>query len=43
MSKRHSVFTGNFTGIFFSNAGKTGNVREFKFEKIFGVRLLEIM
>ena len=31
MSKRHSIFTGNFT-IFFSNAGKTGNVPEFKFD-----------
>ena len=31
MSKRHSIFTKNFT-IFFSNAGKTGNVSEFKFD-----------
>ena len=30
--KRHCVFTENFT-IFFSNAGKTGNVQEFKFDK----------
>ena len=26
MSKRHGIFTENFT-IFFANAGKTGNVR----------------
>ena len=27
-STRHAIFTGNFN-IFFSNAGKTGNVPEF--------------
>ena len=32
MSKGHGIFTENFT-IFFSNAGKTGNVPEFKFNK----------
>ena len=31
MSKRHGIFTKNFT-IFFSNAGKTKNVLEFKFD-----------
>ena len=31
MSKRHGVFTENFA-IFFSNAGETGNVPEFKFD-----------
>ena len=33
MSKCHSIFTENFT-IFYSNAGKTGNVPEFKFDII---------
>ena len=32
MSKRHSIFTENFT-IFFSNVGKARNVPEFKFDK----------
>ena len=32
MSKHHGIFTENFT-IFFSNAGKTGNLPEFEFEK----------
>ena len=32
ISKRHGIFTENFT-ISFSNAGKTGNVREFEFDK----------
>ena len=32
MSKRHVFFIENFT-ISFSNAGKIGNVREFKFDK----------
>ena len=32
MSKRHGVFTENFT-IFFSNAKKTENVQEFEFER----------
>ena len=32
MSKLHAIFTRNFT-IFFSNAEKTGNVREVKFDK----------
>ena len=31
ISKCHGIFTENFT-IFFSNAGKTGNVPEFKFD-----------
>ena len=31
MSKRHGIFTENFT-ISFSNAGKTRTVLEFKFE-----------
>ena len=31
-SKRHGIFTGNFT-ILFSNAEKTGNVPEFEFDK----------
>ena len=31
MSKCHGTFTENFT-IFFSNAGKTGNVPEFEFD-----------
>ena len=33
MSKRHGIFTENFTTIIFSNAGKTGDAREFKFGK----------
>ena len=33
MSKRHDIFTENFT-IFFSNAGKTVNVPEFEFDKL---------
>ena len=32
MSKCHNIFTENFT-IFSSNAGKSGNVLEFKFYK----------
>ena len=32
MSKSHCFFTENFT-IFFSNAGKTGNLPEFEFKK----------
>ena len=32
MSKRHYIFTENFT-IFFSNAGKTTNFPEFEFDK----------
>ena len=32
MSKRHGIFTENFT-IFFSNAGKIENVSKFKFDK----------
>ena len=32
MSKRHDIFTENFT-IFFPNAGKTVNMLEFKFHK----------
>ena len=32
MSKRQGILTENFT-IFTSNAGKTGNVPEFKFDK----------
>ena len=32
MSKRHGIFTENFT-IFFSKAGKTGYVPVFKFDK----------
>ena len=32
MLKRHGVFTENFT-TFFANAGKTGNVPQFKFDK----------
>ena len=32
MSKRHDIFTENFT-IFFLNAGKTLNVPEFEFDK----------
>ena len=32
MSKRHDIFTENFT-IFFSNAGKTVNVPEFELDK----------
>ena len=31
MSKRHGIFTENFT-ILFSNTGKTGNEAEFKFD-----------
>ena len=31
MSKRHGIFTENFT-IFFLNAGKTGSVTEFEFD-----------
>ena len=32
MSKRHDIFTENFT-IFFPNAGKTVNMPEFDFDK----------
>ena len=32
MSKRHGIFTENII-ISFSNAGKTGNVPEFEFDK----------
>ena len=34
MSKRHGVFTENFT-IFFKNAGKTENVSELEFERFY--------
>ena len=32
MSKRHDIFADNYT-IFFSNAGKSGKVPEFEFNK----------
>ena len=33
MSKRQGILTENFTIFITSNAGKTGNVPEFKFDK----------
>ena len=39
MSKHHPIFTENFT-IFFSNAGKTGNIPEFRFDTFYKIVFL---
>ena len=40
--KRQGIFTENFT-IFISNAGKTGNVLEFKLDKFLEDHLFEMI